>query len=390
MVPALPRRVVESWEMERLSKAKIEAYLKTPPAKLARYGDSEGPCLYLAVTPAGSASWIQRLTIGSRRTDIGLGGWPLINVDGARAAAMANRLLVFQGGDPREAKRQAQTVPTVEEIAERCTELRGGKGRSTSIRSAALRRHVYPLIGKLKINAVTRRDVIRVLTPLPAATRHKVRSYLRTTFEAALAEEWITLNPCDGIGAALPKTVKAEHRASVPYQQVPAALRAIEASTASAVVKGCLRFVVLTGCRSGEARQATPAEFDLDAQEWRIPAAHTKTDEARRVPLPDAVCSIVQGRQSALVWPTASGGLMSDVTLQRALRRCVAAASVHGFRSSYRTFAEEKTDADHAVMEMSIGHVQNSVLRAYARGELMEKRRKLACQWADHCISGEV
>ncbi len=308
---------------------------------------------------------------------------------------MANRLLVFQGGDPREARRQAQTVPTVEEIAGRCTELRdSGKGRGASIRSAVLRRHVYPLIGRLKINAVTRRDVIRVLTPLPAATRHKIKSFLRTTFETARSEEWIDTNPCDGIGAALPKTrVKVEHHASIHYQEVPAALRAIEASTASDVVKSCLRFVALTGCRSGEARQATHSEFDFEGRgEWRIPAEHCKTDEARRVPLPNEVCRIVearQGRHRELVFPSASGGVMSGVTLQKALRRCVADASVHGFRASYRTFAEEQTDADHAVMEMSIGHVQASVIRAYARGELMEKRRKLACQWVDHCISGE-
>ena len=378
--------------MEKLSKTKIEAYLKTPPPKLKRYGDSEGPCLFLAVTPAGSASWIQRLTIGGRRTDVGLGGWPLIGVDAARATALANRLLIYQGGDPREAKRQARAVPTFEEIAKKCTELRdSGKGRGASIRSAALKRHVYPLIGKLKINAVTRRDVIRVLTPLPAATRQKIRSFVRTTFDTALAEEWIASNPCDGIGAALPKTrVKVEHHASVPYQEVPAALRAVEASTASDVVRSCLRFVALTGCRSGEARQATRAEFDLAAQEWRIPDEHTKTDEARRVPLPDAACRIVeamQGRHSTLVFPSASGAVMSGVTLQTALRRCVDNATVHGFRASYRTFADEETDADYAVKEMAIGHVVGSqVVRAYARGDLMRKRRELADAWAAHVL----
>lgn len=380
--------------MEKLSKAKIEALLKTPPAKLKRYGDSEGPCLFLAVTPAGSAAWIQRLTIGSRRTDIGLGGWPLISVDAARATALANRLLIYQGGDPREARRQAQAVPTFEEIAERCTELRdSGKGRGASIRSAALARHVYPLIGKLKIDAVTRRDVIRVLTTLKPATLHKVRSYLRTTFETARSQEWIETNPCDGIGAALPKTrVKVEHHASVPYQEVPAALRAVEASTASDVVRSCLRFVALVGCRSGEARKATHAEFDLAAQEWRIPDEHTKTDEARRVPLPDAACRIVeamQGRHRELVWPSASGAVMSGVTLQTALRRCVDNASVHGFRASYRTFADEETEADYAVKEMSIGHVVGSqVVRAYARGDLMKKRRALADAWAAYCLTG--
>ena len=73
------------------------------------------------------------------------------------------------------------------------------------------------------------------------------------------------------------------------------------------------------------------------------------------------------------------------MTLTKVLRSTGLAkrATVHGFRSAFRTWASEQTDAAHAIMELSLAHtVGSSVEQAYARSDLLEKRRRLMNDWA--------
>ena len=153
--------------------------------------------------------------------------------------------------------------------------------------------------------------------------------------------------------------------------------------------------LVLTATRSGEVRNAVWAEFDLDAKEWRIPAARMKAKAEHRIPLSSASVAIDVLREahtlrdgSDLVFPSSSraGRPISDATMSELLRdngyareRC----SIHGMRSSFRTWASERTNADHAVMESSLAHaVGSNVERAYNRTDLLAKRRALMESWA--------
>lgn len=189
------------------------------------------------------------------------------------------------------------------------------------------------------------------------------------------------------------------HLRALPYREVSAALATVEASKASLASKLCLRFLVLTAARSGEARGATWDEVDEATGEWRIPGSRMKAGVEHRVPLSDAaVESLEQARVlhdgSGLIFPSSvkPGHPMSDMTLTQVLRKTGLAerSTVHGFRSAFRDWAAECTSAPHAVMELSLAHaVGSSVEQAYARSDLIEKRRVLMQAWADF-VAGDA
>ena len=153
-------------------------------------------------------------------------------------------------------------------------------------------------------------------------------------------------------------------------------------------MRQCLRLVALTAVRSGEARGATWDEFDLDAGDWRIPAERMKGGVEHRVPLSDAAMAAVlsmRGRDPRLVFPSRVHTCMDAATLQKTLQRCIPGASVHGFRSSLRTWCSEQTSYPHAVCEAVLAHrVGGSVERSYARSDLFAQRRDLLSRWAEY------
>ena len=378
--------------MERLTVAKVRS-LSTP----GRY--AAGPTLYLRIAPGGTKSWVQRLTVHGRRHDIGLGGWPLVTLAEAREQAFDNRRLVRQGGNPLGDRRKA-TVPTFREASRRALEANRGRWRNRKTSDnwiATMAKYVHPVFGDRRVDQIGREHVFRVLAPIWSAKPEigrKVRTRIRQTLAWAQAHGHVENNPAgEAISAALPatKALKVHFRA-LPYPEVAAALETIEASRASLSARACLRFVVLTASRSGEARLTTWAEIDLEAREWRIPAARMKTGPEHRVPLSDAVLAVLESvrplrdRHDLLFpSPTRPGKPLSDMTLTKVLRGTGLAdrATVHGFRSAFRTWASERTSVPHAVCEMALAHRMGSdVERSYARSDLFEKRRGLMDQWA--------
>ena len=226
-----------------------------------------------------------------------------------------------------------------------------------------------------------------------------MRARIRKVLGFALAHGYVAANAADGIDGALPRVAtRAKHFRALPYQDVAGALEKVEASGAAWAVKGALRFLVLTAARSGEVRGATWSEIDLEAREWRIPAERMKTGAEHRVPLSDAAVAVLERVKplqdsSGLVFPSPVrvGRELSSMTLTKALRSCGLAdrATVHGFRTSFRTWASERTNADHAVMELSLAHaVGSQVERAYSRSDLRDKRRLLMNQWAGYLEGG--
>ena len=196
----------------------------------------------------------------------------------------------------------------------------------------------------------------------------------------------------------MPK-LKAHFRA-LPYREVAGALDTVEASGASMAAKLCLRFVVLTASRSGEARAATWAEIDMDAREWRIPAERMKGGVEHRVPLSDAAVAVLeQARmlddESGVVFPSPMklGRPLSDMTLTKVLRdtglaeRC----TVHGFRSSFRDWCAE-TGKPREIAEAALAHTVGGVEGAYFRSDLYQRRRRLMDSWAGYlaAIPGKV
>ena len=361
------------------------------------YGD--GRALYLRVAKGGSKSWVLRIVIDGRRRDIGLGGYPAVSLAKARQFADAHRLAVAEGRDPLAEKRRAAT-PTFAEAAVKVHEVnlpRWKNGKHTDQWINTLRSYAFPTIGKLSLDRITRRDVLGILTPIWTAkpeTARRVRQRIRTVLRWGQAHGYVEHNAAgEGIDGALPPMprVKAHHRA-LPYAEVPAALETIDGSSAGLAAKLCMRFLILTAVRSGEARGASWSEIDPDAREWRIPAERMKGGVVHRVPLSDAAVAVLEKARplsggDGLLFPSPSrqGQPMSDMTLTKMLRRVglAGSATIHGFRSSFRDWAAERTNAPHAVMERALAHaVADAVEAAYARSDLLERRRALMEEWA--------
>ena len=355
--------------------------------------------LYLNIASGGSKSWIQRLTIHGKRRDIGLGGFPLVSLAEARDKAFQNRKFARSGGDPLAKKRKAK-LPTFEQAADKTFEANRARWRSEKTAKnweQGMKKHVLPVIGNLRVDQIGREDVLRILTPIwttkPEVAR-KLRNRIRTVLSWCQALGFIEFNVAgeviDGALPAMP-AVK-EHYRALPYQEVPVALEIVDASGALLAAKLCFRFLVLTATRSGEARGATWSEIDFEAKEWRIPAPRMKTTVEHRVPLSDAALAVLEQAQilrdgSDLIFPSSvkSGTPMSNMTLTKVLRTTGLAnrTTVHGFRSSFRDWASECTNTAHAVMELSLAHkVGSAVEQAYARSNLLTKRRTLLGRWA--------
>ena len=229
-------------------------------------------------------------------------------------------------------------------------------------------------------------DVLAALDPVwttkPSAGR-KLRQQVRAVFSYALAHGWVESNPAgEVIDAALAKTPAVkEHFKALPYQQVDAALRTVEDCTSRSPARLCFRFLVLTAARSGEARGATWDEIDLDARTWTIPGGRMKAGREHRVPLSTYAVEVLQRARelpakNGLVFPSARGKKLSDMTLLKMLKDNGISTTVHGFRTSFKTWAMEQTDTPWAVGEAALAHaIGNATEQAYARSDLFERRR---------------
>ena len=368
-------------------------------AEAGRHGDGRG--LYLTVSATGSKAWMLRIAIDGRRRDLGLGIYPDTTLAKARKKAEVHRTAVAEGRDPLADKRRAQ-IPTFREAAiavHAANVPRWRNGKHVAQWLATLELYAFPAIGAMRVDRLQRRDVLGVLTPIWASkpeTARRVRQRIRTVLKWAQAHDFVEHNAAgEGIDGALPPMPRlGSHFRALPYAEVAAALATIEASPASISAKGCLRFLILTAARSGEARGATWGELDLEAREWRIPAERMKSNGEHRSPLSDAAIAVLHRMRplrennagTAYMFPSPRkyGAALSDMSLTKVLRDCglASAATVHGFRSCFRDWAAEQTNAPHAVMELSLAHaVGSAVEQAYARSSLMERRRALMAEW---------
>ena len=380
--------------MGKLTVAKVKSITKP-----GRYGD--GGTLFVFVKPGGSKSWVQRLAVNGVRRDIGLGGWPLVSLAEARIKAFANRKLArIDGGDPLAGKRKART-PTFREAAERT--FKGLKPKWRNAKHAedwwsSVERYAFPIVGNTPVDRVRREDVLRILTPIwssrPERAR-RLRQRIRAIFAWGQAHNYIPGENVAGeaISGALPTmAIGKTHFRALPYQEVAGRLKRWRGPGLPRRRSCASGFLVLTAARSGEAREATWSEINLEAREWRIPSTRMKAGAAHRVPLSDAALAVLEQARalddgSGLVFPSAlkPGRCLSDMTLTKLLRSTGLAdrATVHGFRSSFRDWCGERANVPREVAEVALAHTVPGVEGSYFRSDLLAKRRRLMQRWAD-------
>ena len=367
-----------------------------------RYCDGHG--LFLDVRPSGSRSWIQRLTIRGRRTELGLGGFPLVSLKEARQQAFANRKLARKGGDPLAEKRRTRSMPTFAYATEQVWNQLRPAWRNRKHPKAwlsSLERYAFPRIGKMPVSEVSSADVLEVLSPIwhvKASMARCVRRRIRAVMEWAVAMELRPDNPCDRIGPVLgPQRDLVQHMQALPHREVASAIETVRASGARPVVKLAFELLVLTAARSGEVRGAVWSEMDRDGAVWTVPAARMKTHREHRVPLCRRALEILDtvgrlGNGGRFVFPSVQPGKqLGDMMLSGLLKDLKIAAVPHGFRSSFRDWAAEETNHPREVIEAALAHVvRNPVEAAYARSDLFERRRVLMDDWARYLAQGPV
>ena len=379
---------------------KLTARYAEAVKKPGRYGDGNG--LYLMVKPSGSKSWVLRTVVSGRRRDMGLGGYPLVSLAEARTAAFENRKLARAGGDPLALRRRPD-IPTFEEAARTVIEIhkpawRVG-GRSAEQWESSLRQYAFPRLGARAVDTITSADVMAVLLPIwteKAESARRVRQRISAIMKWAVAQGHRADNPAgDAIAAALPKAGDTpKHYKAVHHAKAGDAIQAVRESQASLAARLAFEFLVLTAARSGEVRSAVWSEFDMEAAVWTVPGERMKTGREHRVPLSGRALEILNEARahddgSGLVFPASTGRRPISVsTLSKLLRELDIDAVPHGFRSTFRDWCSEAAQVPRELAEACLAHVVRGVEGAYARSDLLSRRRKLMDRWAAYLASG--
>jgi integrase len=378
--------------MSTLSARRVET-LKEP----GFYGDGDG--LYLSVKPSGAKSWILRTVVHGKRRDLGVGSADFVALGEARDKARDWRKIAREGGDPY-ASRNAKAI-TFEEATAEYHRLVSQSFRSQKHAAqwmTGMKRHVFPAFGERMISTIGVVDVRKALEPIwigKHETARKIKQRIEAVFDWARAEgHYGPENPARGIKRALkPQPRNPTHLAAMPWSDLPAFYKSLTAR--DGVSARTLQFIILTAVRSGEAREARWVEFNGNL--WTIPANRMKTGRTHVVPLaPEAVRILdeMRGFDPVYVFParsrTESGASKpQSINVFRALydRMGCDGFTTHGFRSTFRDWCGEETDAPREVAEAALAHMPGQVERAYRRSTALERRRVLMDQWAAYAIS---
>jgi integrase len=394
------------------------------------YGDGGG--LYLQITERGSRSWIFRYWVSARdpatgelvrdpatkkvkgrAREMGLGSLITVSLAEARDRALECRKLREQGIDPIDAREAAKC----EAALARSRSLKFKDAAEAYINShrvawksdkhaaqwpATLVKFAYPVIGDVPLQLIDTILVMKVIEPI-WSTIPETASRLRGRIESVL--DWATVrgyragdNPArwrghlDKLLPAKAKVRKIKHHSALPYAELPAFLVALREQ--DGVAARALEFTILTAARTGETIGAKRTEVDKKNKIWTVPASRMKAGKEHRIPLCDRALQILDdvsaggGDKQEFLFPGRSAGeSLSNMAMLTVLRRMGRGdLTVHGFRSTFRDWAAERTKFQKEAIEMALAHtVADKVEAAYRRGDLFEKRKKLMDAWAEYC-----
>jgi integrase len=399
----------------------------------ARFGDGDG--LYLQVTSAGAKSWLFRYMSHGKEREMGLGpmgeapaGVPLAK---ARQLAAEARAVLRNGRDPIDARQGARQVAqqaraearerTFKAAALALVESKRAGWRNAKHGQqwlATLEAYAFPVIGATPVAEVDTAAVLAVLRPMwerVPETASRVRQRMEAVLDAAAVKGWRSgENPARWKGhlaGELPqprKVKRVAHRPALPWERMGVFMAALAERDGMAAL--ALRFVILTASRTGEVRGMRWREVDLSAKVWTVPGERMKAGRTHRVPLSPAALAVLETVRplarsaESLVFP---GGLvgrpLSDMALSEVVRRMNEDRAPgapppwrdmegrpvvpHGFRASFRMWAGETRPEGREVVEMALAHtIKDKAEAAYARSDLLEKRRPLMDGWAEQCV----
>jgi integrase len=395
------------------ASGKLSAMAVTKQTKVGRYGDGGG--LWLQVSIYGTKSWVFRFTVAGKPRTFGLGSLQDVTLAEARDAAREARRQVREGIDPIEARKaklaeaRASAVAgvTFDEAAKRYIASHEAGWRNEKHIAqwrATLDTYASPIFGSLDIAAIDTGLVVKVLEPI-WTTKPETAARLRGRIESVLG--WAAVrgyrasgdNPArwrghlDKLLPARSKVRKVKHHEALPIDDVPGFMSELRAR--AVISARALEFTISTVARTGEVIGAKWDEIDIANKLWTVPATRMKAGKEHRVPLTPAAIKLLEalpredGNDFVFVGGRKGSGLSNMAMLQliRGMRPDDK-LTVHGFRSTFRDWAAERTSFPSDIVEMALAHtIENKVEAAYRRGDLLEKRRNLAEAWSGYCAS---
>ncbi|WP_295533772.1 site-specific integrase [uncultured Thioclava sp.] len=386
-----------------------------------KYHDGNGTGLFLRVDKTGGKFWVQRITFGGKRHELGVGSPPVVSLAEAREKAFENKRLVRLGGNPLTEKRKVHAEAlNFAQVVEKYLDAKLSEFRSEKHRKqwrSTLDTYAVPVIGTYPISQIAPADVLRVLEPIwetKTETATRLRQRIEAVFSWAIASELReTENPArwkGNLSEMLPKPSKVKSAQNFPALSLKDAPRWWAALSArDGMAARALQFACLTASRSGEVRGMTWDEVDLDAALWVIPAERMKARREHREPLTNGAVSLLTGlprlERSPYVFFAPQGGMLSDMSISAVMRRMQEAeakadqpgfidtrsgrpAVPHGLRSTFRDWAAEADEND-ILAELALAHKPGSAVeRAYRRSDMLDRRRRMMARWEQFLLKG--
>jgi integrase len=360
----------------------------------------DGGGLYLQVSETGTKSWIFRFTVAGVTRDMGLGSIHNFTLAEARERARTARQLLADGINPIEQRRKARDEAagqslqaiTFKDAARRFVAMHGEAWRNEKHRrqwESTLRQYAFPTLGDRPVSAIEGQQITEALAPIWTAKAETAR---RVKQRIERICQWVK------DGTPLPNTTgrTVKHHSAMAIDDLPAFM--VELRERESISAKALEFTILTAARTSEALGATWREIDLKAGIWSIPANRMKAGKAHDVPLSKPALALLKSlpRVDAYLFPGAKDGApLSNMAMLELLRGMRGhGLTVHGFRSTFRDWAGDRSHFPRNVIEHALAHqIKDKAEAAYRRSSALEKRRKLMDAWASYCdlpMAGDV
>lgn len=380
------------------------------------------PGLLLQVAATGAKTWILRTKIGTKRRSIGLGGYPGVSLADARRKAQEVKDKITEGIDPVEERKAARrsliaaqlSTMTFADAMRDYIDMKAKEFRNPRQRQQwenSLNTYAVPHIGKVPVREIALPHIKAVLDPIweeKTETANRVRARMENILGWCAVHGYRSNeNPAkwkgylDAVYASPEKIKNKGHHAALSVDAMPEFMKSLQKRTGTAA--RALEFLILTASRTNEVigdkrinkAGITWQEIDLKRKVWTVPADRMKSGKVHRVPLTDSAVDLLngmeQGRPDQLIFPGPKGDIPSNNFLSALLKRMDQPATAHGFRSTFKDWAREYTAYADEVSELALAHVNSDATRAaYARSELLDKRRLLMNDWEQYCYHGKA
>jgi integrase len=375
------------------------------------------PNLYAFCRSSGRVTWVARIVVAGKRTNITLGSWPEVKSEAARAAAAAVKGLV-KAGHGTQAIRNALAVtldpialaqlvtgervscksatPTFSEVATKWFDEHASGGISNGDYRRQvfqqIRDYAFPALGERPVNAIKRAEIVDAISGIWLSREtvgKRLRGNIERVLDYAVDRGWCDFNVCPPIRSMPAKSRMISHHAALEPERAPDLWRWLHTADLAKPAQTALSLALLTGKRTGEIRLMEWSHLDLDRAIWVTPAAGMKTRKAHRQPLSQAALAAI-----ASLRPLTEGGLYvlgrkppHKNILFNAIKQFDRTLTVHGLRACLGSWMAE-TGVRKPVADFVLAHQQASLDAAYQRSDLLEERREVLERWAQYVTAG--